>query len=112
MCLMARRRKGIIYVHRAVLLPLAQRQSLDTSGDNAPESGELLAQRNRSSGRQTIGMTAILSGKRLNPALLLQPHERAIERAWLQNRPAEAVDVLDHGIAVLLAIREAEQDQQ
>src|SRR6185312_11654455 len=106
MCLMARRRKGIIYVHRAVLLPLAQRQSLDTSGDNAPESGELLAQRSRSSGRQTVGMATVLGRKRLNPALLLHPHERAVERTRLQNSPAEAVDVLDHGIAVLLAICE------
>src|SRR5690242_8587424 len=108
----ARRGKLIVYVHSAALLPLAQRQTLDASGDNAPEGGKLLAQRRRASGRQTIGMAAVLGGKRLNPAFLLQPHERAVQRPRLQRRPAEAPNVLDHGIAVLLAIREAEQDEQ
>ncbi len=57
-------------------------------------------------------MTAVLGGKRLDPALLLQAHERTVQRARLQDRPAEAPDVLEHGVAVLLAIREAEQDEQ
>src|SRR5689334_6953407 len=102
---LARRGKLILSLHCAALLPLAQRQALDASGDDAPEGGKLLAQRRRASGRQTVGMAAVLGGKRRNPTLLLQPHERAIECPRLQRRPAEAVDVLDHGIAMLLAIR-------
>src|SRR6266702_221161 len=77
----------VLYVHRAMLLPLFERQPHDAGSNNASEGGELLTQRRGPSGRQAIGMTAVLGGKRLDPALLLQAHERAVERAWLKTVP-------------------------
>jgi hypothetical protein len=54
MRLTAPRRWLVLYLHRAVLLASSERQSLDTGRDNAPEGGELLAQRRGPGGRQAI----------------------------------------------------------
>jgi hypothetical protein len=63
-------------------------------------------------GGNAIGLATLFAGKRLDPALLLEASDRAVECSRSEARAAEANDVFDHGVAVFGTIGEAGEDHQ
>jgi hypothetical protein len=59
-----------------------------------------------------VRLPSILRRQRLNPALLLQPRNRPIQRSRPQPRPAHALNVFDHRVPMLRPISQASQHQQ
>src|SRR5262245_2407395 len=62
--------------------------------------------------RKAIRLPAVLRFHLLDPALLHQPGDCAIKRSRPQPHPGKLLDVLHHGVPVLLASRQAGQNQQ
>ena len=80
----------------------ASRRSSRTSSSRAarPVSG------------QAVGAAAAVLGERLDQPPLLEPGDRPVERPWPEPDAGHPLDVRGERVAVLVAVREAQQDQQ
>ena len=61
--------------------------------------------------RQPVGLTAVVTGNRLNEVLTFQTAQRLVEGARRQSDPGELLNVFCQGIAMLGALRQAGEDQ-
>jgi hypothetical protein len=99
-------------IRSAAAPPSSERQALNAGRDDPAQRRELYAERFGAISGQAIGMTPVVGGQRFDPASFLQAQKRAIEGAWLQDCPAEAPDILDHRVAMLVTVRETQHDEQ
>src|SRR5262249_53984069 len=88
------------------------RQARRSSLDDATKASERVCEHSRPSRRQPVGATAIISVERVDQAALLEPADRAVERARAEPYAGERVDVEEEGVSVLGAGREAREDEQ
>src|SRR5579863_1301797 len=92
----------------------------DSSGFQPLESGLGKPIQRRQPGAQNakpilgdpIRSPAIFGAQGLDPPLLLEPGNRAVERAGTEARTAELLDVLDHRVAVFRSVGQAGKHQQ
>jgi hypothetical protein len=78
---------------------------------NLIESAEFLLEIAAPFGCQAIRPTSIRRFKTANQAALLKPSNRSIKRARAKSDVGERLDVLHHGVAVLVAIGEAGKNE-
>lgn len=76
------------------------------------QGGQFCAENARAFSGNAIGPSALLWWERLDPTLLLEPRNRAIQRPWSQTGPAYARDIFNHGVAVLRSAGQAGKDKQ
>ena len=105
-----RARQAAGYSHAAHLISRLMRvavsrvlQSADGRLHYLVQAGQLLFQISLAGGRQGVRLAAVLRGNWGNPALLCKAGDRPVERPRPQPHVGEALDILHHGVAVLIA---------
>src|SRR5579863_5100112 len=90
----------------------ARLQSAQPGRGEPSQGAEFGAENAQARAGDAIRLAAILSRERLNPSLLLQAGDRAIQRSRPQADAAEAGNILDHGVSMLRPTRQAGQHKQ
>lgn len=65
-----------------------------------------------SRGRDAVGLPPISRFQRTDPSALLQPGDGSIERSRSQANVRETMNVFHHGVAMLVAVRQARKNEK
>jgi hypothetical protein len=76
------------------------------------EGSQLCAKDTQAFTGYAVGLPALLGWQRLNPSLLLQASNRAIECSWPKASSGKVRNVFDHRVSVLWPIGEAGKHKQ
>src|ERR1039458_4863980 len=82
-------------------------QPLGGGLEHAVEARDLLFQVRAAGAGDAVGLPPVLRVYGANPAALFEAGNGAVERAGAESHGREALNVFHHGVAVLIAIRQA-----